>query len=101
MQLLATKLCWLGLILIIAGSNIFGQTEKTMPPPKLDRAGQLPTTPVLDPRNKGVLIQASEDYRVSPGDVLDIQIEDAPELSKIYRVNASGSFTLPLFNLLG
>ena len=97
MRPLATKLCWLGIILIIAGSNIFGQTEKPTPPPKLDRAGQLPTTPVLDPRNKGVLIQASEDYRVSPGDVLDIQIEDAPELSKIYRVNASGSFTLPLF----
>ncbi|MBS1810014.1 MAG: polysaccharide biosynthesis/export family protein [Acidobacteria bacterium] len=99
MRSLATKLCWISLVLVMAWGSVLAQTDKaTQPTPtKPDRASQLPTTPVIDPRNKGVLIQASEDYRVSPGDMLDIQIEDAPELSKIYRVNASGSFSFPPF----
>ncbi len=81
-------------------SNVRGQVDKQNHPAKVDRSSQLPTTPVIDPNKKGVLIEASEDYRLSPGDVLDIQIEDAPELSKIYRVNASGTFSFPPFGAI-
>jgi polysaccharide export outer membrane protein len=35
------------------------------------------------------------DYRIGPNDVLDIQIENAPELSRIFRVTASGTFLMP------
>ncbi len=76
------------LIFIATLMSVFGQVEK---------ASQPPNSPVLEPRNKGILIEASEDYRISPGDILEIQIEDASELSKVYRVNASGAIPFSPF----
>jgi protein involved in polysaccharide export with SLBB domain len=35
-----------------------------------------------------------ENYRIAPGDTIDVQVEDAPELSMTYRVNASGTFLM-------
>lgn len=35
-----------------------------------------------------------DDYRIAPGDEIDVQVEDAPELSMTYRVNASGKFLM-------
>lgn len=32
--------------------------------------------------------------RIVPGDVIEVQVEDAPELSKTYTVNASGTFLM-------
>ncbi len=43
----------------------------------------------------GVLVSPDEDYRIGPGDVLEIQIGDAPELSTSgVRVNANGTFLM-------
>lgn len=41
------------------------------------------------------LISPNEDYRIGPGDVIDVQVEDAPELSRTLRVTASGTFLMP------
>jgi polysaccharide export outer membrane protein len=41
-----------------------------------------------------VLIEGEEDYRIGPGDVLEVQIEDAPELSGTFRVTAAGTFLM-------
>jgi polysaccharide export outer membrane protein len=41
-----------------------------------------------------VVIAADDDYRLAPSDVLEVIIEDAPELSGNYRINRSG--TLPM-----
>ena len=35
-----------------------------------------------------------ENARVVPGDAIEVQVEDAPELSKTYEVNASGTFLM-------
>ncbi len=37
-----------------------------------------------------------QDYLISPGDVIEIRIEDAPELSHNYRVTASGEIDMPV-----
>jgi protein involved in polysaccharide export with SLBB domain len=42
-----------------------------------------------------VLVSPDEDYRIGAGDVLDIQIEDAPELCRSIRVNSHGTFLMP------
>ncbi len=42
-----------------------------------------------------VLVSPEEDYRIGPSDVIEIQIEKAPELSRSIRVNASGTFLMP------
>lgn len=41
-----------------------------------------------------VLVSGDDDYKLAPSDVVEVIIEDAPELSGNYRVNKSG--TLPL-----
>lgn len=50
--------------------------------------------PTSEPVAPGILAEPHKDYLISPGDVIEIQIEDAPELSRNYRVNAAGSFEM-------
>lgn len=40
--------------------------------------------------------QPIDDYTVCPEDLLDIQVMDVPELSRVYRVSSNGFLTLPL-----
>lgn len=42
-----------------------------------------------------VLVSPEEDYRIGANDVIDIQIESAPELSRTFRVTAAGTFLMP------
>jgi polysaccharide export outer membrane protein len=42
-----------------------------------------------------VLVSPLEDYRIGPNDVIDVQIENAPEMSKTFRVTAAGTFLMP------
>ena len=44
-----------------------------------------------------VIIASDEDYRLSPSDVIEVIIQDAPELSGNYRIGQSG--TIPLHYL--
>src|ERR1044071_8183097 len=49
----------------------------------------------LGQRNsQGILVEPSEDYRIGPRDVLNIEVEDAPELSGVFEVNSKG--TIPM-----
>ncbi|MFN0120893.1 MAG: SLBB domain-containing protein, partial [Blastocatellia bacterium] len=48
-----------------------------------------------DQRSGGILAAPDADYRIGIGDVLEITIEDAPELSGTYRVNNAGKVPLP------
>jgi len=41
-----------------------------------------------------VLYSTGEDYHIGPSDVLDITVEDAPELSGAFRVNSAGTFPM-------
>src|SRR5215831_6377741 len=42
-----------------------------------------------------VLVDPNEDYRIGTGDVIEIKVEDAPELSQTVRVTAAGTFLMP------
>lgn len=50
--------------------------------------------------NAKILTAAEKDYRISPGDVIQIQIEDAPELSHNYRVSSSGYIEMPVLGMV-
>lgn len=55
---------------------------------------QQPDPPASHPSQIGVtvpLVEPLEDYRLGPGDVIDIQIDRAPELSGTFRVSAIGN----------
>lgn len=45
-------------------------------------------------RTASVLVSGGEDYRIGANDVLEVQVENAPELSGEVRVNAAGSFPM-------
>jgi polysaccharide export outer membrane protein len=51
--------------------------------------------PVTDPFLPNIVVSPSEDYRIGPSDVIDILIEDAPELSRTLRVSADGTVMAP------
>jgi polysaccharide biosynthesis/export protein len=51
------------------------------------------TAPVPAPSTSNNL---SDEYRISPDDVLDIYVYDVPELSHSYTVSPSGTVTVPL-----
>ena len=68
------------------------QTNRSQP------AGASPTGSIAQPGGRGsnsVLVSPLEDYRIGPNDVIDVQIENAPEMSKTFRVTAAGTFLMP------
>jgi polysaccharide export outer membrane protein len=86
----------LGILILLLGTVAFSSTASAQPtrapqsgPAQSDRAPALP-----DPAASGVLAESHKDYLISAGDVVEIQIGDAPELSRNYRVNARGSFEM-------
>ena len=72
------------------------QTDKTQsgPPP----AAPVAKEKTANPGKRGsssVLVLRDEDYRIGPNDVLDIQIESWPEMTRSFRVTAAGTFLMP------
>lgn len=50
--------------------------------------------PEADP--SGVLNTSGRDYLISPRDVIEIRVEDAPELSRNYQVTTAGEIEMPV-----
>ncbi|MFP5264491.1 MAG: polysaccharide biosynthesis/export family protein [Blastocatellia bacterium] len=59
------------------------------------RQYQPATQPASDPIIPNVIISPGEDYRIGPSDVIQIVVEDAPELSRTFRVSGDGAITVP------
>lgn len=69
-----------------------GQKEK----PQSDQsAAPIQSAKSSGARGSSVLVSLEQDYRIGPNDVIDIQIENAPELSRSFRVTAAGTFLMP------
>lgn len=62
------------------------QQPKIQPPPQ---AGGEPNT------SPSILVSPDEDYRIGARDVIEIHVDDAPELSVTAAVNADGTFLMP------
>ncbi|HYP27614.1 MAG TPA: polysaccharide biosynthesis/export family protein [Blastocatellia bacterium] len=65
---------------------------------------QTPDRPQAAPSRErgkpGVIASPEEDYRIGPGDVIEVQVEDAPELSRVFRVTSTGSIVMPFLGRL-
>ena len=66
-----------------------GARREPSRPPAQPPAQQLDTPGVTS-----ALADVSEDYLINPGDVIDIQVDRAPELSGIRRVTTSGTIRM-------
>ncbi|HVG20767.1 MAG TPA: polysaccharide biosynthesis/export family protein [Blastocatellia bacterium] len=61
------------------------QTKQYQPTPR----------PASDPMIPSVIISPGEDYRIGPSDVIEVVVDDAPELSRTFRVSGDGTISVP------
>ncbi len=47
-----------------------------------------------------VIMLSNEDYVMAPKDVIEVVVEDAPELSKSFQINAAGQISMPFLGKL-
>jgi polysaccharide export outer membrane protein len=66
--------------------------------PLAQETGQPSPVPPTLPSPSPAAGEANTDYRVGPGDVLDIAVLDNADLTRIATVQPSGSITFPLLN---
>ena len=82
-------------LLIVASCTAFAGGLQTN---RNQSAGVSPSGATAQPGGRGstpVLVSPLEDYRIGPNDVIDIQVENAPEMSRTFRVTAAGTFLMP------
>ena len=85
---------WGGAVLLFTAlTSAWAQQPTPAPTTQVAIATKQTSIPVA-PSN-GVKAQTSE-YTVSPEDLLDINVLDVPEVTRIYRVSSNGFLTLPL-----
>src|SRR5262249_44673024 len=68
------------------------QQPKIQPPPQ-GGGGEPTATP-------NILVSPDEDYRIGARDVIEIRVDDAPELSIKAQINADGTFLMPYLKRL-
>ena len=89
-----------GLCAILAVPVWAQQPEKNTLPSREETISKAPNRNSNNATISNVLASIDEDYRIGPNDVLEIEIEDAPELSGARRVNANGTFLMPYLGRL-
>src|ERR1044071_5815876 len=89
-----------GLMLALACVVFFTQpaAAQNRQQPKIERpaansGGEMNTQPTI-------LVATDQDYRIGPRDVIEIKVDDAPELSVTASVAADGTFLMPYLKRL-
>jgi polysaccharide biosynthesis/export protein len=94
-QLLRAQI--LGVICVILSLTAYGQPESQRPrkdaAPKSGSVGA-PGHPPMERVSPDVIIYGDDDYKLAPRDVIEIIVEDAPELSVNYTINSKGIIPL-------
>lgn len=96
---LGIAMCLCGVLVLPAQA----QPEKTALPTQPKSDATVPNVSTRSSSGLGptsVLAAMDEDYRIGPNDVLEIEVEDAPELSGARRVTANGTFLMPYLGRL-
>ena len=83
----------LGVLAAFISEEVVAQgTKPGLPGQGQTSSSSSPSAPSRGASN--VLVAPDEDYRIGPGDVIEVQIENAPELSRSFRVTAKGTFLM-------
>ncbi|HMV85059.1 MAG TPA: polysaccharide biosynthesis/export family protein [Blastocatellia bacterium] len=99
-QFLGRLSVWCLSVCVLLASSALGQnppprTSAQTPARTTDTSGGETTNQVKPRVGPDVIISADEDYQLAPSDVIEIIIQDAPELSGNFRIGASGSIPMP------
>lgn len=88
----------IGLLAILCCATYGGAFQTSRPNQGGQGAGASQTGSTAQPGARAaaaVLVSPDEDYHIGPNDVIDVQIENAPELSRTFHVTAAGTFLMP------
>jgi polysaccharide biosynthesis/export protein len=77
----------LSLSTYILSGNATAQTPASTPAERSDSP--------RPPASSSILISPDRDYRIGARDVIEIQVEKAPELSGVFAISAGGTFLMP------
>ncbi|HKQ05066.1 MAG TPA: polysaccharide biosynthesis/export family protein [Blastocatellia bacterium] len=69
------------------------RTQPKIQPPPSTGGGEMSAAPTI-------LVATDQDYRIGPRDVIEIKVDDAPELSITAAVSADGTFLMPYLKRL-
>jgi polysaccharide export outer membrane protein len=72
-----------------------GQSPNT--PAGTERPGETQSSPqtAATPYSSNTILFSPEDSRLAPYDVISVTVVDAPELSSVYTISPTGSFSMP------
>jgi polysaccharide biosynthesis/export protein len=87
-----TQLTLVGAVILFLSVWFVPAAAQTRQQPKLQPPAQPGGEPNTSPP---ILVSPGEDYRIGPRDVIEIRVDDAPELSVTASVNADGTFLMP------
>jgi len=89
----------LGVICLILSLTAYGQSEpqrpRTVAAPKSGSGGAQ-----MERVGPDVIIYGDDDYKLAPRDVIEVIVEDAPELSVNYTINSNGIIPLRFLGAL-
>ena len=98
-RLLVSSSSILVLLIVCLGSAGLVLAQQEKPGSKRGESAKAATTNERTSSNASstasVLVAPEEDYRMGSNDVIEIIIEDAPELSGSFRITAAGTFLMP------
>jgi len=86
-----TQLTLVGVVMFLSVSFVSAGAQ-TRQQPKIQPPAQGGGEPTNTPP---ILVSPDEDYRIGARDVIEIRVDDAPELSVTTSVNADGTFLMP------
>jgi len=85
------------LMAALSGTPVLAQaTQATSPYAGAPGAALPPIGPTNQPQPLDTLSGLSADYRVSPNDLIEVEVFGVPELKRTVRVNSTGVVSLPL-----
>ena len=88
----------IALMMVVSCAAYAVKSQTSRPNQSGQSAGVSPSGATAQPGGgrgaTAVLVSPEEDYRIGPNDVIDVQIENMPDISKTYRVTAAGTFLM-------
>lgn len=86
------RIAWIGAVVMSLVFLVAVGAAQTRQQPRVQPASQ----PAGEANAaSSILVSPTEDYRIGARDVIEIKVEDAPELSMTVPVNADGTFLMP------
>lgn len=90
----------LGAVMLLGLATPSVQAQQAATAPPAGAAVSAAPAPAFQPQPLDTLAGMNVEYRISPNDLLEVEVFGVPELKRVVRVNFAGAVNLPLVGLL-